>query len=88
MVGGGRRSRRSALRASGTELHLAIPRHGDRPPRRRRAAWQSTSNGPTTPSIPGDILDFYVSGDVAPEGRYKFRYEAQVDGDKPNEPKK
>ena len=25
---------------------------------------------------PGDILDFYVSGDVAPEGRFNFRYKA------------
>ncbi|MCL5096391.1 MAG: hypothetical protein M1608_02405, partial [Candidatus Omnitrophica bacterium] len=23
---------------------------------------------------PGDIMDFYVSGDVAPEGRFKYRY--------------
>lgn len=25
---------------------------------------------------PGDVLDFYSSGDVAPEGRFKFRYVA------------
>jgi len=24
---------------------------------------------------PGDIMDFYLSGDVAPEGRFNFRYE-------------
>jgi hypothetical protein len=23
---------------------------------------------------PGDIIDFYLSGDVAPEGRFKYRY--------------
>jgi hypothetical protein len=23
---------------------------------------------------PGDIMDFYLSGDVAPEGRFRFRY--------------
>jgi hypothetical protein len=23
---------------------------------------------------PGDVMDFYLSGDVAPEGRFKFRY--------------
>jgi hypothetical protein len=23
---------------------------------------------------PGDVMDFYISGDVAPEARYKFRY--------------
>jgi hypothetical protein len=26
---------------------------------------------------PGDIQDFYVSGDVAPEGRFNFRYEGR-----------
>ena len=25
---------------------------------------------------PGDIADFYVSGDVAPEGRFMYRYVA------------
>ena len=25
---------------------------------------------------PGDIMDFYVNGDVAPEGRFMYRYEA------------
>jgi hypothetical protein len=28
------------------------------------------------PQEPGNILDFYVNGDVAPEGRFNFRYEA------------
>jgi hypothetical protein len=26
---------------------------------------------------PGDIMDFYVSGDVAPEGRFNYRYEGE-----------
>jgi hypothetical protein len=26
---------------------------------------------------PGDIMDFYISGDVAPEGRFAYRYSAQ-----------
>jgi hypothetical protein len=26
---------------------------------------------------PGDVMDFYVSGCVAPEGRFKFRYLGQ-----------
>jgi hypothetical protein len=26
---------------------------------------------------PGDIMDLYLSGDVAPEGRYNYRYSAQ-----------
>ena len=26
---------------------------------------------------PGDIMDFYLSGDVAPEGRFMYRYTAE-----------
>jgi hypothetical protein len=26
---------------------------------------------------PGDILDFYVSGDAAPDGRFNYRYGAE-----------
>jgi hypothetical protein len=26
---------------------------------------------------PGDIMDFYASGDVAPPGRFNYRYHAQ-----------
>jgi hypothetical protein len=26
---------------------------------------------------PGDLMDFYVSGDVAPEGRFMYRYAGQ-----------
>lgn len=63
------------VRASGTELHLAIPRaaiglrEGDGG---LAIDFKWTDNA----RHPGDILDFYVSGDVAPEGRYKFRYVA------------
>ena len=28
------------------------------------------------PQAPGDIMDFYLSGDVAPEGRFLYRYAA------------
>ena len=24
--------------------------------------------------VPGDVMDFYLSGDVAPEGRFMYRY--------------
>ena len=26
---------------------------------------------------PGEVMDFYLSGDVAPEGRFKYRYQAE-----------
>ena len=63
------------LRTSGNALHLAIP---------RTALGLPEGDGPLTldfkwvdnPQRPGDVMDFYVSGDVAPEGRYKFRYVA------------
>ena len=32
---------------------------------------------------PGDIMDFYVSGDVAPEGRFRFRYKGVTGRDGP-----
>jgi hypothetical protein len=61
------------FRVSGNELHLAIPRSG-----------LGLSAGKTRLAIdfkwadnlqhPGDMMDFYVSGDVAPEGRFRFRY--------------
>ena len=64
------------LRVEGNELHLAIP---------RRAL--GLPAGPTALALdfkwadnlqqPGDVMDFYTSGDVAPEGRFKFRYVAE-----------
>ena len=27
---------------------------------------------------PGDVMDFYLGGDVAPEGRFNYSYEAEV----------
>ena len=26
---------------------------------------------------PGDVMDFYLSGDVAPDGRFNYRYVAE-----------
>jgi hypothetical protein len=60
-------------RVSGTELQLAIPRPAigiPEGPGGLAIDFKWTDNV----QQPGDILDFYVSGDVAPEGRYKFRY--------------
>jgi len=62
-------------RLAGNELQLAIPR-----------AALGLKRGATKTAIdfkwadnlqqPGDVMDFYVSGDVAPGGRFNFRYHA------------
>ena len=61
------------LRVQGRELHMAIP----------RAAFGLTALGSKVDfdfkwadnlQQPGDVLDFYLSGDVAPEGRFNYRY--------------
>ncbi len=64
------------LRVQGNELQLTIPRAA--------LGW---SSGETKTAFdfkwadnlqhPGDIMDFYVSGDVAPEGRFNYRYDAK-----------
>ncbi|HWQ91758.1 MAG TPA: hypothetical protein VN673_08805, partial [Clostridia bacterium] len=61
------------LRAEGNQLHLAIS---------RKALGQGRGTQPVTLDFkwadnlqaPGDIMDFYLSGDVAPEGRFNYRY--------------
>lgn len=60
-------------RVEGNELHLVIPRTA-----------LGLPEGKSRPTLdfkwadnlqqPGDIMDFYVSGDVAPEGRFRYRY--------------
>ncbi len=62
-----------SCRIEGNELHIAVPKKA-----------LGLSNGDTSVSLdfkwvdnwqrPGDIMDFYLSGDVAPEGRFKYRY--------------
>jgi hypothetical protein len=61
------------LRVQGRELQLAIP----------RAALGLTALGSKVDfdfkwadnlQHPGDVLDFYLNGDVAPEGRFNYRY--------------
>jgi hypothetical protein len=57
----------------GSELQIAIPR-----------AVVGLPNGPIAFDFkwvdnlqrPGDVMDFYLSGDVAPEGRFNYRYAA------------
>ncbi len=61
------------MRVNGNELQLAIPRSA-----------LGLVNGKADVSLdfkwadnlqkPGDIIDFYLSGDVAPEGRFNYRY--------------
>ena len=69
------RVRKLAMRAQGADLHLAVP----------RAALGLGGQGPRVAidfkwvdhcQRPGDVMDFYVSGDAAPEGRFAFRYVA------------
>jgi len=64
----------------GSEMQLAIPRTAlGLPPGETKTAidfkWADNLQKL------GDVMDFYFSGDVAPEGRFKYRYEAEgVDG--------
>ncbi len=62
------------VRANENELHFAIPRTAIGLPADRIAIdfkWADNLQRP------GDIMDFYLSGDVAPEGRFTYRYVAQ-----------
>ncbi len=65
------------LRVQGSELMLAIP---------RSALGLATSGALTldfkwwdNAQKPGDIMDAYVSGDAAPDGRFNFRYTGAAD---------
>lgn len=60
----------------GTHLMLAIPRRvlglaGQGTAARLDFKWVDHAQQP------GDLLDFYVNGDTAPEGRFKYRYMAE-----------
>ena len=61
------------FRVSGREIHLAIPRALlglETGPVRLDFKWADNVRDPL------DIMDFYLSGDVAPEGRLVYRYDA------------
>jgi hypothetical protein len=60
------------FRLEAAELHLALPRSalGQEVAPCFDFKWVDNSQAP------GDILDFYLSGDVAPEGRFNYRYSA------------
>ena len=66
---------RADFQVEGNELQLAIPRAalGLAPGQTRVALdfkWADNLQRP------GDLTDFYLSGDVAPEGRFNYRYNA------------
>jgi len=71
-----RKSADVPYRVQGNELHIAVA---------RKALGLSEGDASITFDFkwvdncrePGDIMDFYVSGDVAPEGRLKYRYVAR-----------
>jgi hypothetical protein len=66
-----------AYRVAGNEVQLAIPRKalglsaGKAPPLSFDFKWADNLQHP------GDPLDFYLSGDVAPDARFKYRYSAR-----------
>lgn len=66
----------AALRVEGNELHLRVPRAAlglDTERRALRIDFKWTDNL----SCPEDPLDWYLSGDVAPSGRFRYRYTAE-----------
>ncbi len=62
-------------RVGGKQLHLAVPRAalGLAASQRLRLDFQWVDNW----QRPGDVMDLYLSGDAAPEGRFRYRYTAQ-----------
>ncbi len=64
-----------ALRVEGDQVQLSVP----------RGALGGDAHAPLVLDFkwadhlqsPGDVADFYTSGDVAPEGRFRFRYQSQ-----------
>ena len=70
-----RKASRVSYRVKGRELHLSIPRSALGLPE-NKAALSLDFKWSDNVQRPGDIMDFYVSGDVAPEGRFAYRYVA------------
>jgi hypothetical protein len=63
-----------AYRVEGNRLHLAVPRSllrtGD-------GAFSIEFKWVDNTQAPGDIMDLYVNGDTAPQGRFRYRYEVR-----------
>jgi hypothetical protein len=58
-----------ACRIAGREMHLAVPRSALGRPAALDFKWVDNLQRP------GDVMDFYLSGDAAPPGRFNFRYQ-------------
>jgi hypothetical protein len=59
--------------AGGRELHLAVPRSA-LGFQEGKTALAFDFKWADNLQAPGDIMDFYLSGDVAPDGRFKYRF--------------
>lgn len=69
-------SAKVSFRVQGHEFHAATPRSALGLPEnstRLSIQFKWADNQQT----PGDIMDFYLRGDVAPEGRFMYRYTAE-----------
>jgi hypothetical protein len=64
-------SRAVDYHVEGPELHISIPRAALG---LKQAYTSFDFKWVDNMQIPGEIMDFYISGDVAPEGRFKYRY--------------
>lgn len=65
-----------AYRVNGRELHLSV-RRSDLGLAAGKTAVSLSFKWIDNVQRPGDIMDVYVSGDVAPEGRFAYRYVAR-----------
>ncbi|QEH34103.1 hypothetical protein OJF2_26370 [Aquisphaera giovannonii] len=63
------------FRATGDSLQLTIPREALGIPA-GSAGFSLDFKWADNLAKPGEVMDFYTSGDVAPEGRFRFRYVA------------
>jgi hypothetical protein len=61
-------------RLEGSRLHLSLPRSALRGNLDRSLGFDF--KWVDNVQVPGDIMDFYLSGDVAPEGRFNYRFVA------------
>ncbi len=62
-----------SYRVKGNELQVAIPRSALDIPT-GKDDFKLDFKWADNLQKPGDVMDFYLSGDVAPDGRFKYRY--------------